>query len=91
MMDCFSIVLGLAFWFSKAYSMSNLCIYLKASHPVPVIVRPSVHPTHATMSIHVLSSVALSRSEVYHISFQFSFNCTARPLDVLNIWIPPLT
>jgi hypothetical protein len=26
------------------------------------------------------SSVALSRSEVYHISFQFSFNCTA-PLD----------
>jgi len=26
MMDCFSIVLGLAFWFSKAYSMSNLCI-----------------------------------------------------------------
>lgn len=28
MMDCFSIVLGLAFWFSKAYSMSNLCASL---------------------------------------------------------------
>jgi len=27
-----------------------------------------------------MSCVALSRSEVYHISFQLSFNCTA-PLD----------
>ena len=44
-----------------------------------------VHPAHRDTVWHCvyscsMSCVALSRSEVYHISFQLSFNCTA-PLD----------
>ena len=60
-----------------------VCIsHVSTSMRIVNVMRPS-HTRH--VSTHVLStcaesSVALSRSEVYHISFQFSFNCTT-PLD----------